>query len=189
MVKVEKWPRVTAIVVNWNGLEDTIACLASLAEVDYPSLEVVVVDNGSTDGSPALLRQRFPRLALLETGENLGYAGGNNVGVRYVLERGADYVLLLNNDTEVAPGFLRRLVEVAEADPRVGVVGPTIYYYDRPDVVWSAGGAIDWRRGRAWMMGLDERDRGQFGTAPREVNFVTGCAMMVRRETVERAGP
>lgn len=186
---MEKWPRVTAIVVNWNGLEDTIACLASLAEVDYPSLEVVVVDNGSTDGSPALLRQRFPRLALLETGENLGYAGGNNVGVRYVLERGADYVLLLNNDTEVAPGFLRRLVEVAEADPRVGVVGPTIYYYDRPDVVWSAGGAIDWRRGRAWMMGLDERDRGQFGTAPREVNFVTGCAMMVRRETVERAGP
>lgn len=185
---MEKWPRVTAVVLNWNGLEDTTACLASLAEADYPSLEVVVVDNGSTDGSPGLLRQRFPRVALLETGENLGYAGGNNVGLRYALERGADYVLLLNNDTEVAPGFLRRLVEAAEADPRVGVVGPTIYYYDRPDVVWSAGGAIDWRRGRTRMVGLDEPDRGQFGTAPREVDFVSGCAMLVRREAVERVG-
>ncbi|HHS96957.1 MAG TPA: glycosyltransferase family 2 protein [Chloroflexi bacterium] len=181
-------PPVSIVILNWNGLEDTAACLASLAAVDYPALEVVVVDNGSTDGSPTILQQRFPGLILLETGENLGYAGGNNVGLRYALERGAEYVLLLNNDTEVAPDFLRRMVEVAEADERVGAVGPMIYYHSRPDVIWSAGGAIDWRRGRTRMVGVDEPDRGQFGTAPREVDFVTGCAMLVRREATERAG-
>jgi hypothetical protein len=181
-------PRVVAVVLNWNGLEDTTACLTSLAEVDYPSLEVVVVDNGSTDGSPAILRRRFPEVILLETRENLGYAGGNNVGIRYALERGAEYVLLLNNDTEVAPDFLRRMVEVAEADPQVGGVGPMIYYYDRPDVIWSAGGAIDWRRGRTRMVGLNEPEQGQFGAEPREVDFVTGCAMLIRREVLERVG-
>lgn len=181
-------PRVEIVVLNWNGCEDTRACLASLEQVDYPAFHVTVVDNGSTDGSPALLRARFPEVTVLETGENLGFAGGNNVGLRCALDRGAGYALLLNNDTEVAPDFLRRMVEVAEADPRVGMVGPTIYYYDHPEVIWSAGGAIDWRWGRTWMVGLDEPDRGQFGTEPRAVDFVTGCAMLVRREVMERVG-
>ena len=181
-------PQVEVIVLNWNGLQDTLACLASLARVDYPRVRITVVDNGSIDGSPALLRQRFPGLTVIETGENLGYASGNNVGLRCAVERGADYVLLLNNDTEVAPDFLRRMVEVADADPRVGVAGPTIYYYDQPQLIWSAGGAIDWARGRTQMIGLGELDEGQFGTEPREVDFITGCALLVRREALERVG-
>jgi len=125
---------------------------------------------------------------VLENGENLGYAGGNNVGLHYALARGTDYALLLNNDTEVEPTFLRQLVEVAEGDSRVGIVGPTIYYHERPDVIWSAGGAISWNRGSTWMVGLDEQDVGQFGQKPREVDFVTGCALLVRMAAVERAG-
>lgn len=181
-------PRVAVVVLNWNGLADTLECLESLARLDYPAYEVVVVDNGSTDGSPAAIRERFPEVTLIETGENLGYAGGNNAGLRYAWQQEVDYVLLLNNDTEVASASLRLLVEAAEVDPRIGIAGPTIYYHDRPDVVWSAGGAIDWRRGTTWMVGLDERDTGQFGVGPRQVDFVTGCALLVKRPVLEQVG-
>jgi len=185
---MEQFPLVSVIVLNWNGLADTLACLESLRRLDYPDYGVVVVDNGSTDGSPAAIRKRFPEVTLIETGENLGYAGGNNVGLRHALAQGAGYALLLNNDTEVAPDFLRRLVEAAQSDPQIGVAGPMIYYYDQPEVIWSAGGAIDWQRGKTWMVGLDERDSGQFGTVPREVDFVTGCALLVKRPVLEQAG-
>jgi GT2 family glycosyltransferase len=185
-------PRVTIIVLNWNGLADTLACLESLSRLDCAdqvgAYEVMVVDNGSTDGSPAAIRERFPGVTLIENGRNLGFTGGNNVGLRRALERGSDYALLLNNDTEVTPDFLRLLVEAAEADPRVGIAGPTIYYYDQPKTIWSAGGGIDWRRGRTWMLGLNERDIGEFGQEPQEVDFVTGCAMLVKRAVLERVG-
>jgi GT2 family glycosyltransferase len=176
------------IVLNWNGLADTLACLASLARLDYPAHEVVVVDNGSTDDSVAAVRATYPRVTLIETGENLGYVGGNNVGLEYARAMEADYALLLNNDTEVAPDFLRLLVEAAEADLAAGIVGPTIYYFDRPDVIWSAGGAIDWGRGRTFMIGLDEVDQGQFGHTVRPVDFVTGCALLIKMSVVEQVG-
>jgi len=181
-------PQVVIIVLNWNGLNDTLECLESLSRLDYPVYEVMVVDNGSSDGSVSVIRERFPFVTVIENGENLGYAGGNNVGLRYALARGTDYALLLNNDTEAAPDSLRLLVGAAEADPAVGIAGPTIYYYDQPQVIWSAGGAIDWRRGQTWMVGLDERDVAQFGQEPREVDFVTGCALLVKRAVLERAG-
>lgn len=179
---------VVIIVLNWNGLADTLACLASLARLGYPTHEVVVVDNGSTDDSVATIRATYPRVTLIETGENLGYVGGNNVGLEYARAMGADYALLLNNDTEVAPDFLRLLVEAAEADPAIGIVGPTIYYFDRPNVIWSAGGDIDWRRGRTRMIGLDEVDQGQFGHTVRPVDFVTGCALLIKVAVVEQVG-
>jgi GT2 family glycosyltransferase len=182
------WPEVAIIVLNWNGGDDTLACLESLARLDYPAFKVVVVDNGSSDDSVLAVRERFPKVTLIENGENLGYTGGNNVGFRYALAQRVDYVLPLNNDTEVSPDFLRFLVEAAEADAAVGVAGPTIYYHDEPQVIWSAGGAIDWRRGQTWMVGLNEPERGQFGQEPREVEFVTGCALLVKRAVLERAG-
>jgi GT2 family glycosyltransferase len=179
---------VAIIVLNWNGRADTLECLASLASLDYPAYEVVVVDNGSADGSVPVIHECFPMVRLLENGENMGYAGGNNVGMRYALAQEAEYVLLLNNDTKVAPDLLRRLVEAVEANPRIGMAGPTIYYHERPDVIWSAGGAIDWRRGSTRMLGLDEPDAGQLGMEPREVDYITGCAMLVRRAVMEQVG-
>lgn len=181
-------PQVVIIILNWNGLADTLECLASLTRLDYPACEVVVVDNGSTDGSVEAIQKRFPALTLIENGKNLGYAEGNNVGLRYALAQAADYALLLNNDTEVAPDFLLQLVDAAEADSLIGIAGPTIYYHERPGVIWSAGGAIDWRRGKTWMVGLNTPDVGQFGVAPREVDFVTGCALLVKRAVMEQAG-
>jgi hypothetical protein len=185
---MREMPRVAIIVLNWNGLNDTLDCLGSLSQLDYQDYRVVVVDNGSVDGSVPVIRERFPEVTLIENGENLGYVGGNNVGWRYAMAQGADYALLLNNDTVVDPAFLRILVDAAEAEPTVGIAGPTIYYHERPDVIWSAGGAIDWQRGSTQMVGLDKRDEGQFGQVPRTVDFVTGCAMLVRRAMPEQVG-
>lgn len=182
------FPKILIVIVNWNGCDDTLACLASLSKLDYPSYEVVVVDNGSYDDSVQVIRTTFPQATLIETGGNLGYVGGNNLGLEYAKAIEANYALLLNNDTEVASDFLRILVNAAEAESAVGIAGPTIYYHEQPDVIWSAGGAIDWNRGSTWMVGLNERDEGQFGTGPRPVDFITGCAMLVRRAVLERAG-
>ena len=180
--------RVSLVILNWNGLNDTLACLESLQKLDYDNFEIVVVDNGSRDGSPAAIRERFPAVTLIENERNLGFAGGNNVGLRHALERDADYVLLLNNDTEVAPDFLRRMVAAAEADASVGVIGPTIYYFERPNLIWSAGGDIDRRRGQTRMVGLNTPDAGQFGSEPRPVDFVTGCALLAKRAVIEQVG-
>ncbi len=185
---MDSLPRVMIIILNWNGLNDTLACLESLSYLDYPAYEVVLVDNGSVDESVAVIRDRFPAITVIENKENLGYVGGNNIGLEQAKTRGVDYALLLNNDTEAAPNFLNLLLETAEADPMVGIVGPTIYYFDRPDVIWSAGGAINWKQGQTRMLGLDEVDRGQFGQTPHPVDFVTGCALLIKMPLVEQVG-
>ena len=181
-------PRVVIIVLNWNGMGVTLDCLVSVKGLDYPNYEVVVVDNGSTDGSVEKVRMQFPGALLIENGQNLGFTGGNNVGLRYALSRGADYALLLNNDTEVAPDLLSHLVGAAEDNRAVGIAGPTIYYHQQGDRIWTSGGAIDWRRGETSMLGQNEVDSGQFGSAPRGVDFVTGCALLVSRTVMEQVG-
>jgi len=177
---------VGIVVLNWNRPDHTIACLTSLRELDYPSCEVVVIDNGSADGSPTAVRRLFPGVAVVENGCNLGFAAGSNVGIAYLVRRGVDYVLLLNDDAEVATDLLGVLVDVAEADPSIGILGPTIYYYDPANVIWSAGGSID-ARGRARHLRLGEL--GDAGLKPvQDVDYVTGCVLLVRREVVERVG-
>lgn len=181
-------PHVCIVVLNWNNRDDTLSCLESLRGLDYPSFDVVVVDNGSTDDSVATIRERHPEVTVLEARRNLGFTGGNNLGLRWALDCGADYALLLNNDTELTASFLTLLVAAAEEDPRIGIASPLILYHDRPDTIWSAGGRIDWLRGSASMIGLDELDRGQFGTTPHNVDFVTGCALLVKADVMRRLG-
>jgi len=178
---------VTIVVLNYNGRVDTLACLASLRRLRYPSYRVLVVDNGSRDGSVAAVREAYPEVEVIACGGNLGFAAGNNLGVRQALQDRAEYVLLLNNDTVVDPTLLDRLVDACERDPRIGATGPKIYYFDRPTVIWSAGGNIDWRRGRTSMRGLDCEDDGRFDS-PSDVDFVTGCALLVRRAALQSAG-
>ncbi|MBI5670126.1 MAG: glycosyltransferase family 2 protein [Chloroflexi bacterium] len=181
-------PAVSIIVLNYNGCEDTLACLRSLEHLTYPNVEVIVVDNDSADGSVDAFKQAHPGVQIIQTGANLGFTGGNNVGIRYALKHGADYVMLLNNDTVVAPDMVDILIEAMEANPRIGVSGPTIYYYSAPEIIWSAGGTIDWRHGTTSMIGLNEEDKSQFGNAPRPVDFVTGCCLLARRDVWEQAG-
>lgn len=176
------------VIVNWNGWRDTLACLASLADLRYAQTHVIVVDNGSTDGSAARLRERAPALHVIETGRNLGFAGGSNVGIHAALERGAAYVWLLNNDTIVDPDALGALVDVMERYPSVGIAGSRITYLDRPDTLWSAGGRFVRPWGWAAHRGEREPDRGRFATLA-DVAFVTGCSLLVRAGAARAVGP
>ncbi len=181
-------PRVAIIVLNWNGRDDTLACLASLKCLHYLARSIIVVDNGSTDDSVSAISAQYPEVHFIETGANLGYAGGNNIGLQYACTHGYDYTLLLNNDTEVAADFLDHLVEVCERDPRIGVAGPKIYYADRPRIIWSAGGVIDWKRGgRTFMRGIEQKDDGKYNVI-QTVDFVTGCALLIRNSTLVEIG-
>lgn len=181
-------PRVSIVLVNWNGWSDTAACLDSCTTLSYPRFRIVVVDNGSSDGSEAILRQRYPALELLQTGANLGFAGGNNAGIRYALEQGAEYVWLLNNDTVVDPEALSALVSAAEADPKIGMVGSKIHCGDTPQLLWYAGAYLDPARPYlASHRGYREEDRGQFEETA-ETGYITGCSLLARREMIEVVG-
>ena len=180
--------KVAIIIVNWNGKTDTLACLHSLELLQYPEYDVIVVDNGSTDGSVKAIHSECDWVKILETGQNLGYAGGNNAGLKYALEKDYEYFLLLNNDTEVDPQFLGYLVQALKNNPDLGVVGPLIYYHSSPDILWSAGGMIDRKKVNTYMNGTDEKDVGQYGTEIFPADFVTGCAFLVTRKTIEKTG-
>jgi GT2 family glycosyltransferase len=119
-------PKVSIIILTWNSYDVTRDCLLSLRKIDYPAFEVVLVDNGSVDGSGQKLAQNFPEVRVILNDKNLGFTGGANVGMRDVLARGTNYLLLLNNDTIVAPNFVTELVRVAERDERIGMVSPKI---------------------------------------------------------------
>lgn len=180
-------PSVAAIVLNYNGREVTLQALASLGTVDYPSFEVVVVDNGSTDGSYEAIAAAFPGVVQVRTEENLGPAGGANLGIRHALDRGHDYLLILNNDIEVAPDMVTEMVRVAESDPSIGLVGPKSYYHADPNRIWAAGGRISFREAATKERGTGELDRGQYDR-DEETGYVNGCAQLVKRAVFEEVG-
>jgi hypothetical protein len=179
--------RIAIILVNWNQYDDTAECLRSLLQITYQDRQIIVVDNGSVDDSAGRLAHDFPNIELIRNERNLGFAGGNNVGIAAALRAGADAGLLLHNDTTVAPDFLDQLVKVAWDDPQVGAVGPKIYYYSKPEVIWFAGGYISRWTGRTYHPAINQLDCGQFDQM-QEVDFLTGCAILVKREVIEKVG-
>src|SRR5512133_2077048 len=133
-------PLVVIVILNWNGCVETLECLETLSSIDYPRSQPIVVDNGSTDESLAVLRAAYPDLQIIETGRNLGYAGGNNVGITKALQMGAEYVLILNNDARLERESLSRAIEVAQLlGKNAGVVGFATYSYEQPDVLQDFG--------------------------------------------------
>lgn len=181
-------PRVLGVVLNFNGREITLQTVASLLAMHYPSLEIVVVDNGSTDGSHEAIAERFPRVRRLRTEENLGISGGLNLGLRLGLDERFDYLLPMNNDIEVAPEMLNELVRVAEREPRAGVIGPKCYYYyGERNRLWSAGGVLRFRESVTGERGLGDPDRGQYDR-DEAVDYVNGVAMLIRRQTLLATG-
>jgi GT2 family glycosyltransferase len=151
-------------------------------------VETIVVDNGSTDGSDAEVERRFPGVELIRTGANLGFAGGNNVGLRRALERGADWMLLLNNDAWADPGLAAALDAAARSRPDAGVLACKVYFEEPPNELMYAGGSVKLRLGYGGRQtGWGERDTGQYDRL-RDVDRATGAAMAVSRAAVERAG-
>lgn len=178
-------PRIGIVIVNYKGRDDTLECLASLAALTYPCRDVIVVDQDSGDGTPDAIRAAYPWVHVIENPVNSGFAGGNNVGIRRALERAADFVFLLNNDTTVEPGLLEPLVALAQSDPAIGVTGPKMLYHADPNTIWSAGGMVDWR-GRVAHRFADAADTPE--DAPCDVDFIVGCGLLVKRGVLEQVG-
>jgi GT2 family glycosyltransferase len=180
-------PLVFIIILNWNGWKDTAECIESCRQLAYPNFHILVVDNGSTDGSEAILRDRFPGIEIIQTGSNLGFAGGNNVGIKYALKAGADFVWLLNNDTTVDPSALTELVRVAESDGEIGMVGSKALRYSQPEILHFAGGRLDLKTGLTRHIGDGEKDRGQYDDAT-DTEYISGCSLLAKREVIEKIG-
>lgn len=183
-------PHVTIVILNWNRVADTLECLDSLVRMKYPSFSIVVVDNGSTDGSPEAIerwgREQLP-LAQIRNAENRGFVRGSNQGMRHALSTDTDYVFLLNNDTVVEPDTLSLLIATAERSGDIGMVGPKVYQHGKGPVLDSAGTrTITWLA-QGFLLGHGEEDHGQYDN-PGELPYVTGTALLVKRAVLEKVG-
>lgn len=178
-------PCVTIITINYNQLQLTCELLDSLRKLTYPEVEVIVVDNHSKENPAEIIGERYPEVKLILSSENLGFAGGNNLGIR--ASRGK-YLLFLNNDTEVDPGFLEPLVSLFESNPKAGAASSKILYFNSGETIQYAGSTrIDPFTGRSKRIGYMEKDQGQHNRL-QETDLAHGAAMMVPRKVIEEVG-
>lgn len=178
-------PQVAIIILTFNSAQHIRECLASLATLDYPNFQVVIVDNASTDDTVQLARTFTPAPKVIVNETNLGYAEGNNVGLRYALSVNADYAFVLNDDVTVAPDLLTQLIRAAQADPRAALLGPIIYHHSTPAVIQSAGGTLG-----NWTFphrGINEPERGQFDRVE-SVVWLSGCAILASCRALKTIG-
>lgn len=174
-------PRVCIVILNWNGKKDTLPCLESVQKICYSNFFTVVVDNGSTDDSVKAIQKEYPAVTVLETGQNLGYAGGNNVGIEFGLKQGAERVFLLNNDTLVDKNILQAMVQKEDA-----IAGAMPYAYPETGRLDHLGGKWNPKKGIFDLIGLGQTDE--------ELNFdgkldyVTGCSILIHRGVFEKIG-
>ncbi|MGB6650077.1 MAG: glycosyltransferase, partial [Bacteroidota bacterium] len=160
----EQFPLVYCVILNLNGRALLLETLDSVLQMTYPRFRVMVADNGSTDGSLEAVRESHPRIEIVENGQNLGFGEGNNAGMRYALQRGSDWVLLLNNDIIVDKELLSELMQVGVSDQRIGMLCPKIYYAGEPEKLWYAGGKVNFWTGHVSHRGIRAIDRGQYST-------------------------
>ena len=175
---------VVAVILNWNNEPDTAECLDSLVADGLPLSRVVLVDNASADGSGERLHERFAEAHYVQTGANLGYAGGNNVGVRHALTMSPDWVLVMNNDTVVEPGMLAALVWAGEAHPRRAALAPKIVRHDDPTRLWFDGGYFSLMRGLGRHRGEGAPDIPGDTRPAERVGFLTGCCLLLRAAVI-----
>jgi GT2 family glycosyltransferase len=176
-------PLISIIILNWNGRRFIENCLNSVRETTYPNIEIIVVDNGSTDGSDKIVENKFTDVRLIRTNNNLGFAAGNNVGID--MSEG-DYIILLNYDTYVDPNWISELLNIATDDPLVGIAGCKIYFSDT-NIIQHAGARIE-EDGRCCHYGYNEEDKGSYDYI-RDVDYVTGAAILISRACLQKVGP
>ncbi|MCX6354502.1 MAG: glycosyltransferase family 2 protein [Candidatus Aureabacteria bacterium] len=182
----EMRPSVAAIVLNYRRPQDTIECVRSLQGSEEIGLAVIIVDNGSGDDSAERIAAAFPALTLLRAPSNLGYAGGNNIGIREALRGGAEYLFIVNNDCTVAPDAVAKMFDAARSSG-AGIVSPAVYEYSRPDILQYAGYRNLHLLAQGIPIGEGEIDRGQYAQG-KEMNAAPGCAMMIGRSVFEKVG-
>jgi len=179
-------PKTLAIVLNWNSHAMTADCIRSLQNMSGCRPDILIVDNGSRDGSIERLTAAFPDITIIGNEHNLGFAAGCNIGMRLAIAKGYDFALLVNNDTIVEPKMLEEL-EAQFLDPSIGVVSPKIYFFDRPDRLWWAGGSFNEWTGNGRHIGWKQADCGQFNS-PRDIDWFTGCVALLRCEALKSVG-
>lgn len=174
-------PKVYIVLVHWNSWNDTSTCLAALESLSYSNHKVIVSDNGSVDDSVSRIRQRFPWAEVILNGQNLGFPGGSNAGIRRALTEGADYVWLLNNDAVPDPAALDALVDKAESDRQIGAVGSAIYWMERPAELQAwGGGYVNFWLGRTRQFLRPVADD--------RVQYITGASLLIPRRVLETVG-
>ena len=175
------------VIPTYNRADDLIATLDSLAKSEINMDQVVVVDNGSRDDTIAKMQSYYPNVHLLALETNIGATGGSNAGFNYALDHGAGYVIRMDSDIEVDPGFLAPLIKVANSNPKIGVIGPKIYYFDHPDEIWYAG--VD---AKDSMFNITDGFRHQKDSPAtihqREVDYAWGATMLISREVLKKTG-
>lgn len=179
--------KVGVILVNYNGKNYNEECIDSILKSTYKSLEVIIVDNDSSDDSVELLKKRYMNnITVVETGLNLGFSGGNNVGIKLALEKKCDFILLLNNDTVIEEKMIEVMLRTS-IDNEYSVISPKIYYYDNKKLIWSAGADMIWKKGIPSQRGINEIDEGQYDKVC-NVEIATGCCLMIHKSIIEKVG-
>jgi hypothetical protein len=170
--------KVAIILINWNGLQFTIDCLHSLRKLDYPDFGILLVDNASDNQEAEELKLKFPEITVIHSSTNLGFAGGNNLGIRKALELGYSHLMLLNNDTVVTPDFLKVMLSEFDKSPTLGVVQPLIYMIKDRNQIWNSGGKWNSTLGRAIsLLELKNGKKGRSGI--QKMEWATGCGMLI----------
>lgn len=192
--------KVFVSIINFNGRENTLDCLDSIKKAEKNSfdLNVVVIDNGSSEKFD--LPKNYSEVILLKNSKNLGFSGGHNIGIKYALRSGADYILILNNDTVVDNNLISELLKTANLNEDIGIIAPKIYFYpgfefhkdgykkeEKGRVLWYAGGEMDWKNVVGHHRGVDEVDHGRYEKIE-ETDFASGCCFLIKREVLEKVG-
>jgi GT2 family glycosyltransferase len=181
-----KKPPVGVVIVNHNLKDSLRETLKSFRQVNYPGLRIVVSDNASTDGAQEMVRTEFPEVHLLAHAQEQGYARAASLGMDFLVDK-TKYIFSTTNDVIVDPEIFNVLVDYAEKHPKAGVLGTRIYFFDRPDVLWHAGGTVNPLHGHTRHIGWERRDHARYGKV-RECAFVTGCGYLLRTEVLKKIG-
>ncbi len=189
VTRTQTYPKVTIIILHLKDIQCLVDCINSLNKITYNEFDILVVNNGpeNSDLSNALSSISQHIIKIINTADNIGFARGNNIGIRQALKDGAEYILLLNDDTEVAPDFLTNLIEVSEKQQDAGMLGPKIYNFNEPDKVWFAGARFDQETCKVITTGSEQTYKRE-GNNLVESDYVTGCALLIKKEALEKIG-
>lgn len=178
--------KLAIILVNYNGIEYNINCINSILDSSFKNFEIIVVDNDSKDGSVEELERVFNnKITLIKLNDNLGFSGANNIGIEYAKENNFDYIMLLNNDTVIDKDMISIMIESSKYHNCL--VSPKIYYYDNKNIIWSAGGTINWKKGLPIQYGINEEDENENGKLM-NIEFATGCCLLIPIEAINDVG-
>ncbi|EMU55906.1 glycosyltransferase family 2 protein [Clostridium butyricum] len=179
--------KIGIVIVNYNGIKYNEDCINSIFNSSYKNIEIVIVDNNSKDNSIEKLKNIYSdRIIIIENNKNLGFAGATNIGIKYCMKSGCDYLLLLNNDTVINKHMISNMLYTSERYNGC-VVSPKIYYFEPNNMIWSAGGEIKWSRGYTLQYGMKEIDKGQYDIEKR-ISFATGCCMLIPKNIIKAIG-